>query len=64
MFRWRVEGSEVFVLWHRSRYGGDKLTDCHIADDEALCPGWEEGANESEEQVSKLNSVVYKYSGI
>eukprot|EP01050_Picozoa_sp_SAG11_P016005 SAG11_NODE_2131_length_3777_cov_1.575041_1_plen_205_part_00 len=40
VFRWRVEGSEVFVLWHRSGYGGDKLADCHIADDEALCPDW------------------------
>ena len=40
VFRWQVDGAEVFVLWHRAGYGGDKVTDCHIADDEALCPDW------------------------
>ena len=40
VFRWHVGGAEVFVLWHRAGYGGDKVTDCHIADDEALCPDW------------------------
>ena len=40
VFRWQVDGAEVFVLWHRAGYGGDKVTDCHVADDEALCPDW------------------------
>ena len=40
VFRWRVGGSEVYVLFHRGGYGGDGLSDCHYAAGEALCPDW------------------------
>ena len=40
VFRWRVDGKEVYVLYHRGGYGGDGLADCHYADGEALCPDW------------------------
>ena len=64
VFRWRVEGSEVFVLWHRSRYGGDKLTDCHIADDEALCPDWvgdNGGARSASSVKANFHAIQQEY---
>ena len=64
VFRWRVDGAEVFVLWHASGYGGDKIHDCHIADDEALCPDWvgdNGGARSEASVISNFASIQKEY---
>ena len=40
VFRWQFGGEEVFVLWHKTGYGGIEASDCAIVGDEALCPDW------------------------
>eukprot|EP01043_Picozoa_sp_COSAG02_P017275 COSAG02_NODE_780_length_17266_cov_3.939244_3_plen_698_part_00 len=62
VFRWQVDGAEVFVLWHTSGYGGDKVNDCHIADDEALCPDWvgDNGGARSEASVIANFAAIQK----
>jgi hypothetical protein len=45
-------------------YGGDKVTDCHIADDEALCPDWvgdNGGARSQDSVVANFAAIQKEY---